>query len=101
MRAFVCEVDTCGLRRLRPDDLLPPEELRRLARDSARRPAAVVWALLEEPDAEDLRAEVGAGRHHDACGTLLNRAVELIPLVAALPETASAPPEDITPSGAG
>jgi hypothetical protein len=88
MRAFVCEVDHHGLRRLLPEDLLPAEELRRLARDSSRRPAAVVRALLDETDAEDLRAEVAAGRYGDACGTLLNRAVELLPLASVMPAPA-------------
>src|SRR4051794_12464110 len=82
MRAFVCELDHHGLRRLLPEDLLPAEELSRLARAPRPPLTAVVWALLHEPDAEDLRAEVGSGRHHDACDLLLNRAVELIPLGA-------------------
>jgi hypothetical protein len=91
MRAFVCEVDYHGLRQLLPEDLLPADELGRLARDSSRRRLAVVWALLREPDAEDLRADVGAGRHHDALGTLLNRAVEILPLGAATVPSREAP----------
>ena len=43
----------------------------------------LVWALLTDDDAEDLRADVDAGRHAEACGLLLNRAVELISLGAA------------------
>jgi hypothetical protein len=84
MRAFVCEIDHHGLRRLLPEDILSAEELHRLARVPSRRPLAVVWALLEERDAEDLRAEVEAGRCQDALGTLLNRAIELIHVAAAL-----------------
>jgi hypothetical protein len=99
MRAFVCEVDSCGLRRLLPEDLLPVEELGRLALGTAPRPTAVLWALLKEPDAEDLRAVVDSGRHHDACGLLLNRAVELLPLWAAMPAPARSAPT--TPSRAG
>src|SRR5918995_1098758 len=99
MRAFVCEVDHHGLRRLLPEDLPPIEELGRLARASARRPAALVWALLDEPDADDLRAEFDAGRHRDACGLLLNRAVELLSLGAAMPATTRATPA--TPPRAG
>jgi hypothetical protein len=83
MRAFVCELDHHGLRRLLPEDLLPAEELRRLARNPAPRPAAVVWVLLEDRDAEDLRAEIAAGRHREAGNLLLNRAVELLSLAAA------------------
>jgi hypothetical protein len=91
MKAFVCEFDPSGLRRLLPESLLSAEELRRLARAPARRgrPAAVVWALLNDEDAEDLRAEVEAGRPRDACGLLLNRAVELLPIAAAVPEAAA------------
>lgn len=85
MRAFVCEIDTQGLRRVLPESIIPVEELSRLARASNRRPTALVWALLDEPDAEALRNEVGSGRTHDACGLLLNRAVELLPIAAALP----------------
>ena len=99
MKAFVCELDTSGLRRLLPEDLLPVEELGRLARGSARRPAALVWVLLDEPDAEDLRAEFDAGRHHDAGGLLLNRAVELLSLGAAMPASTRATPA--TPPRAG
>jgi hypothetical protein len=85
MKAFVCEIDTQGLRRVVPEGILPAEELSRLARASNRRPGALVWALLDEPDAEALRTEVGSGRGHDACGLLLNRAVELLPITAAVP----------------
>lgn len=88
MKAFVCELDQHGLRRLTPEHLLSAEELGRLVRRAAPRPTAVVWALLEEPDAEDLRAEFGAGHHRDACGTLLNRAVELLPIGAVAAGTA-------------
>ncbi len=85
MKAIVGEVDSYGLRRLLPadtdpDTLLPPDPAARLAR-----PTTLVWALLDEDAAEDLRADVRAGRHREACGLLLNRAVELITLAAAAP----------------
>jgi hypothetical protein len=83
MRAFVCEIDQRGLHGFLPEHLLPAEELARLARLPCPQSSAVVWALLEESDAEVVRTEVGAGRHHDAYDMLLNRAVELIPLAAA------------------
>jgi hypothetical protein len=86
MRAFICEIDHHRLHRLLPEDLLPAEDLHRLARG----PLAVVWALLKVPDAEDLRAEVEAGHCQDALAILLNRAVELIHVAAAF--TGSAPP---------
>jgi hypothetical protein len=44
-----------------------------------------VWALLHNRDADAIRSCVAAGRHADARGLLLNRAVELISLVTATP----------------
>jgi hypothetical protein len=85
MKAFVCEVDQSGLYRLVPEDLVRGDERRRLARLRASRPTALVWALLHDRDAEAIRSRVAAGGHADACGLLLNRAVELIPLGAAAP----------------
>lgn len=85
MRAYVCEVDQHGLRQFLPEDLLPDEELRRLAWITATRPTKLVWALLDEDDAEDLRARLRAGRYCAACGLLLNRAVELRSLAHAAP----------------
>jgi hypothetical protein len=91
MKAFVCEIDHHGLRRLLPAELLPAEELRRLARVSSGRPPAFFWALVEDPDVEDLRSRVGAHCHGDAIGLLLKRAVEILPLGAALPSTNTRP----------
>jgi len=83
MRAFVCEVDSSGLRRLLPEDLIPGDELRRLARGIPWCPTTLFWTLLTTDDADDLQADIGAGRYAEACGLLLNRAVELISLGAA------------------
>jgi hypothetical protein len=85
MKAFVCEVDQSGLYRLVPEDLVPGDERRRLARLRASWPTTLIWALLHDRDAEAIRSRVAAGSHADACGLLLNRAVELIPLGAAAP----------------
>jgi hypothetical protein len=82
-KAFVCEVDHQGLRRLVPEDLLPGDEWARSARMRFARPTTVARALLADGDAEAVRAEVLAGRYRAACGLLLNRAVELIGLGAA------------------
>src|SRR4051812_49907482 len=92
MRAFVCEVDHRGLHKFLPEHLLPAEELARLARAPCRRSSAVVWALLEETDAEVVRTEVGAGHHVDACDLLLNSAVEILPIAAAVACTAGPNP---------
>jgi hypothetical protein len=47
----------------------------------------VAWTLLDDGDAESMRSEVANGHHDAACGLLLNRAIELLSLAAALPET--------------
>ena len=80
MRAFICEVDEHGLRRLVAEDLVAGDNLARYALTRFPRPTTVAWVLLNDGDAEDLRAEILAGHHHAACGLLLNRAVELIGL---------------------
>lgn len=82
MRAFVGEVDHIGLRRFFAEDSIPRDELRRLAR---RSPCSdtIVWALLDDRDAEALRLELVAGRHSQACGLLLNWSIELISIRAA------------------
>src|SRR3954471_4086994 len=78
MKAFVGEVDQGGLRRFLPEDAIPRDELRRLARGPAPRSRTAVWIRLDDRNAEDVRIEVTAGRHRAACGLLLNAAVELI-----------------------
>ena len=85
MRAFIAQIDHAGLRRFTPEDAIPRDELRLLARCGSPGPGTVVWTLLHDGDAEALRAEVAAGRHRDACGLLLNRAVELLSIGAAIP----------------
>ena len=84
MRAFICEVDHHGLRRLVPEDLVPGDDLTRYASAPSPRPTTVARALLADGDAEDVRAEILAGRHDAACGLLLNRAIELVGLGAAV-----------------
>jgi hypothetical protein len=77
MRTFLCEVDHTGLRRFIPEELIPGDEPGHLAR-GPHRPSTAVWALLADDDAESIRAEVAADHPGDACGLLLNRAVELV-----------------------
>ncbi len=86
MRAFVCEIDDRGVNQFLPEHFLPADELARLAHLSPQPFSAVVWALLEEPDAEALRTEIGAGRKRDAYDLLLNRAVEILPMAVAIPD---------------
>jgi hypothetical protein len=84
MRAFLCEVDHAGLRRLLPEEAVMGDvsTLRTWAR-SARPMMKVVRALLAEDDAEAIRLEVAADRPGDAGGLLLKRAIELLSLGAA------------------
>ena len=49
-------------------------------------PTTVAWTLLNDGDAEFIRSEVAAGDHDAACGLFLNRAIELLPIAAAIPE---------------
>jgi hypothetical protein len=53
MRAFICEVDQHGLRRLVPEDLVPGDELTRYASAPSPPPTTVARALLADGDAED------------------------------------------------
>ena len=92
MKAFVGEVDHSGLHRLVPEDSVPGDVLGRYARTRPPRPTTLVWALLDDLDANAIRAEVAAGRHDDACGLLLNRAVELLALGSASPRLGFQPP---------
>ena len=87
MRAFLCEVDATGLRRFLPEDVLAGDGVSRYARGRFARPTTLARALLDNGDAESIRSAVAAGRHEAACGLLLNRAIELLSLAAALPET--------------
>jgi hypothetical protein len=88
MRAFIAVADHTGLRCLVSEDAVPADVLRGYARGRFPRPMTVAWALLEPGDAEVIQAGVGAGRHGDASGLLLNRALELLSLAAANPEFA-------------
>ena len=87
MRAFICEVDETGLRRLVSEDVLAGDVARCYTRHRFERPTTVAWTLLDDGDAESIRSEVAAGHHSAACGLLLNRAIELLPIAAAMPET--------------
>ena len=80
MRAFICEVDETGLRRLLSEDVLAGDGVRRYTRHRFARPTTVAWTLLDDGDAESIRSEVAAGHHDAACGLLLNLAVELVSL---------------------
>ena len=85
MKAYICEVDETGLRRLLPEDVLAGDVARFYTRHRLERPTTVAWTLLDDGDAESIRSEVAAGHHNAACGLLLNRAIELLPITAVIP----------------
>ena len=67
MRAFLCEVDETGLRRLLSEDVLAGDRVRGYTRHRFARPTTVAWTLLDDGDAESIRSEVAAGHHEAAC----------------------------------
>jgi len=86
MKAYVGSVDQEGLRWFLPEDVVPndllPHDVRRWLTEST----TAVWALLDDEDAAAIRADLTTGHHRDACNVLLNRAVELLSLLSALPD---------------
>jgi hypothetical protein len=85
MRAYAGTVDHRGLRWFVPEDVIPRDLLRHSLREGSTRSMTAVWALVADEDAEAIRADLSAGRHRAACNLLLNRAVELLSLLSALP----------------
>src|SRR4051812_15861220 len=88
MRAYTGTVDQRGLRWFLPEEVIPGELLRYSVEAGLARSTTAVWALVADEDAEAIRADLSAGRHRDACNLLLNRAVELLSLLSALPDLA-------------
>jgi hypothetical protein len=88
MKAYVGAVDQLGLRWFFPEDVIPRDLLLHLVRGWLTRSTSAVWVLVKDEDAEAIRADLGAGNSGHACGLLLNRAVELLPLVSVTPELA-------------
>jgi hypothetical protein len=52
------------------------------------RSTTAVWVLINDEDAEDIRADLSAGDPGHACDLLLNRAIELPPLAPVTPDLA-------------
>lgn len=82
--AFVAQLDYAGLCSLTPEHLMPLDELGRPEGSRWRREASLAWALLTDEDADAIRSEIDAGRHRQACSLLLNLAVELLSIEAAV-----------------
>jgi hypothetical protein len=77
MRAYVAQLNADSeLREFVPEDALPNEVLSDLLREWSLPAMTTVWAVLGDEDAEAVREELAAGRKRDACGVLLDRAVE-------------------------
>jgi hypothetical protein len=81
MRAYLAQVTRSELRRFVSEDLIPEDLLRRLTREWSSPATIVLGAVLDEEDAEAVREELAAGRHRQACGLFLDRAVEVHPIV--------------------
>jgi hypothetical protein len=82
MRAYIAQVDQCELRQILAEDALPEETVGQLLQEWSLPPTMSLWAVLPEEAAEAVREELAAGRPRDACGLLLDRAVEVRPIVA-------------------
>src|SRR5262249_28472828 len=70
-----------------PEDLIPVDLLRRLTREWSSPTTIVLEAVLDGEDAEAVREQLAAGRHHEACGLLLDRGIEVHPIVPDVSES--------------
>jgi hypothetical protein len=89
MRAYVAQVAESELRHFMSEDALPDDVLADLIREWSVPERAALWAVLDDEGAEAVRGELAAGRRRDACGVLLDRAVEIRPIVPDTPGPAS------------
>lgn len=55
MKAYVGQINPVGLRRFLRDDAVPGDLLRQLARTWCSRSTTVVWALVDDDNAEAVR----------------------------------------------
>jgi hypothetical protein len=89
MKAFVAQVAGSELRQFLPEDSVPEDLLSQLIREWSLPAMTTVWAVLDDDAAEAVREELAAGRQRDACGVLLDRAVEVRPIVPDAPGPSS------------
>jgi hypothetical protein len=86
MKAYVAQVDEeSKLRQFMPEDALPEDVMSQLIREWSLPAMTTVWAVLDDDAADEIRDELAAGRNREACGVLLDRAVEVRPIVADVP----------------
>ena len=81
MKAYVAQLADSELRQFVPEDALPKDVLSDLIREWSLPERTAVWAVLDDEGADAVREELAAGRQRDACGMLLDRAVEVRPIV--------------------
>ena len=94
MKAYVAQVAESELRQFVPEDALPEDLLAQLVREWSLPAMATVWAVLDDEDAEAVREELAAGRQREACGVLLDRAVEIRPIVSEVQGPSSRGPHE-------
>ena len=82
MRAYVGCIDLYGLRRFLSEDAVSRDVLQQLVREWTSRTTTVVWAVITEDNADAIQRELMDDGRWTACNLLLNRAVELLPLVS-------------------
>jgi len=87
MRAYLAQVTRSELCRFVSEDLIPEDLLRRLTREWSSPATIVLEAVLDEEDAEAVREQLAAGRHPEAGGLLLDRAVAVHPIVPDVSES--------------
>jgi hypothetical protein len=100
MRAYVAQVAESELRQFVAEDALPEDVRSQLIREWSLPTMTAVWAVLGDEDAEAVREELQAGCRRDACGVLLDRAVEVRPIVPHLPGPPFKSPDEPTGDGA-
>ena len=88
MKAYVGTVDQLGLRWFFPEDVIPRDLLPHFARGWLTRSTTAVWVLVNDEDAEAIRADLSAGDPGHARDLLLNRAIELLALASVTPNLA-------------
>ena len=88
MRAYVGWIDLDGLRQFLAEDAVPSDLLRDLVQEWSSPTTTVVWAVVSEDDAEAIRHELATDGRWPAGNLLLNRAVEIVPLLSVSPQLA-------------
>jgi hypothetical protein len=85
MKAYVAQLAQTELRQFVSEDALPEDVMADLIREWSLPERTAVWAVLDDDAAQVVREELAAGRHREACGILLDRAVEVRPLLPDVP----------------